>query len=239
MDTQGNDVLAGLQRMAREAEERMRDPVYAAELERREAEKQAAFDEYRARIWRMRYDAAAPVRNAKLAWDAQVTPAVQAVLDWYTQGHKRHLVLRGGVGCGKTTAACVAVKMWCEPSDVRRREEMQYCAGMWNENDVKHSVSWLRPDQVVSAVLHDYDEKSPKLRSLVVIDDVGLESRADFTTALCELLDRSGHTLVITTNLVKKTMRERYDLRLLDRLNDTARAIDLPEKSMRRQDGGF
>lgn len=239
METGMGDVLADVQRMAREAEQRMADPSYQAEQDRKAAEKRAAFEEYRARVWRMRYDAAAHVRNAKLAWDAQGTPAVMAVRDWFEQGHKRHLVLRGGVGCGKTTAACVAVKLWCEPTELVSRDGGIYSRGSWNEHDVRHDVSWLRPDQVVSAVLHDYDDKSPKLRGLVVIDDVGLESRADFVTALCELLDRSGHTLIITTNLKRQTMRERYDLRLLDRLNDCARAIDLPEKSMRKQDGGF
>lgn len=234
MENEGGSVFAWVERMAREHEELASDPGYIAQREREKRERQSAYDAWRLRSWRSAYLASAPVRNAQVAWDASATPAVLAVKDWLANP-SRHLVLRGGVGCGKTTAACVAVKHWCEPSG------HEPWSG-WQPSDSTGRtgfISWLRPDQLVSAVLHDYDEKSPKLRKYIVVDDMGLETKADFAVAMCELLDREGHTLLITTNLPKQRMRERYDVRLLDRLNDTARAVDLPEKSMRKQDGGF
>jgi len=214
------------------------DPERAAREQAWQAGRKEREAAYRADLWRRRYRRAAPVRIADAAWDARDTPAVLTVRDWLREPG-RHLVLRGGVGCGKTTAACVAVKHWVDPAGLPMGGDHDYSPGGridWHE---QHDVSWLRPDQLVSAVLHDYDEKSPKLRTHVVVDDMGVETKADFAAALCELLDRAGHTVIITTNLTKVRFRERYDLRLLDRLNDTARAIDLPEKSMRKQDGGF
>jgi hypothetical protein len=229
---------AELQTVMRDAFRATHDPGRVAEYSAREAARKEREVAYRAGLWRRRYRSAAPVRVADAAWDARDTPAVLTVRDWL-KDPSRHLVLRGGVGCGKTTAACVAVKHWVEPASLLMGNDFDYPPGVridWHE---RHDVAWLRPDQLVSAVLHDYDESSPKLRPYVVVDDMGVETKGDFAAALCELLDRSGHTVVITTNLTKARFRERYDLRLLDRLNDTARAIDLPEKSMRRQDGGF
>jgi DNA replication protein DnaC len=232
-------VPAWVEQEARAAAERAKDPAYIAEQARKAEEQLARKAAYELRVWRERYKRSAPVRIADAAWDARDTPAVLAVRDW-VQDTARHLVLRGGVGCGKSTAACVAVKHWCDPTDKLYVSDREWpTAGVWFDQHMGHDVSWLRPDQLVSAVLHDYDEKSPKLRSYVVIDDMGVETKGDFAAALCELLDRPGHTLLITTNLKKQQFRDRYDLRLLDRLNDTSRAIDLPEKSMRRQDGGF
>ena len=227
-----------LQAVLRHAEAAVLDPERVQRELSREAARKERGAAYRADLWRRRYRNAAPVRAADVAWDARDTPAVRAVRDW-VKDPVRHLVLRGGVGCGKTTAACVAVKHWVEPTSMLVAHDYDYPPGVridWHE---RHEVAWLRPDQLVSAVLHDYDEHSPKLRKYVVLDDMGLETKADFAAALCELLDRPDYVLLITTNLTKQRMRERYDMRVVDRLNNSGRAVDLPEKSMRRQDGGF
>lgn len=203
------------------------DHEYVAlrEQEQREREARQAAEEEESRVetWKRRYFEAAPVTCAARAWNAENTPGVTAVNQWLANGCKTNLILRGGVGCGKTSAACVAVKSWTEP--VRNR--------------LTRHVAWLRPDQLVSAVMHSYDENAPKLRDWIVLDDIGRESKSDFVEAFCELLDMPDMVIIGTTNLTKQQIRERYDARLVDRLNDSCIAIDLPGRSLRRQDGGF
>jgi len=229
-----------LQAVLREAEAAALDPARVAARRAHEAEQYQRREAYLERVWRGRYKLAARDVAAATAWDAHNTPAVRAVHDWLPDP-RRHLVLRGGVGCGKTTAACVAVKHWVSPAHMSIYLPYDEVPGPGISNDLhlRHEVAWLRPDQLVSAVLHDYDEKSPQLRRYIVLDDMGLETKADFAVALCELLDRPDHTLLITTNLTKQRIRDRYDTRVVSRLNNAARAVDLPGQSMRRQDGGF
>jgi DNA replication protein DnaC len=101
-------------------------------------------------------------------------------------------------------------------------------------------VAWLMHDQLVSAVLHSYDENSPRLHRRVVVDDMGRERKAEFADALCDLLDMQDRTILITSNLTTKQFKERYtDARLLDRLNDSCVAVRLTAPSMRSQTGGF
>lgn len=192
-----------------------------------------ACERQKALLWRTGYGRVAPWVAAESGWEPTDTKAVKCVADWLELRPGKHLVLRGGVGVGKSVAACVAVKAWTEP-DIRETPEGPTVVEHWQD------VAWLRPDQVVSAVLHAYDDAAPKLRPKMVIDDLGLETKPGFIEAMCELLDRSGHTLLITTNMTKAQMRERYvDQRLLDRLRHTAMAIDIVGKSMRNQSTDF
>src|SRR5690606_11973582 len=146
-------------------------------------------------------------------------PAIKAVREWYGSD-KRGLMIRGGVGSGKSVAAGVAVHDYVR--------------------SVNYAASWHRPNDFVSAVLHAYDERSPKLGSgLVVVDDIGRETKADFEEALCAFIDDVDTRFILTTNLVRDDFRARYDSRLIDRLNHCAIAVSLKERSRRRQDGGF
>jgi hypothetical protein len=88
-------------------------------------------------------------------------------------------------------------------------------------------------------VLHSYDERAPKLgRALVVVDDVGRETKGSFDEALCAFLDDASTRFVLTTNLDRAAFRARYEDRLIDRLNDCARAITAVGES-RRKRGDF
>lgn len=146
-------------------------------------------------------------------------PAVVAALDWASKP-VRGLMLRGGVGSGKSVAAAVAM-----------RELISMKSG---------SASWHTPNAFVSAVMHSYDENAPKLGlDVVVVDDVGRETKADFCEALCEFIDTHSTRFVLTTNLTRDDFKQRYDARLIDRLNHYAKAIAVKGPSRRRQDGGF
>lgn len=152
----------------------------------------------------------------------ELTPATRAVDAWLSEheGRARVLLLRGGVGVGKTVAAARAVQVTV---DAGRR-----------------SVSWHRPNDFVSAVLHAYDAEAPRLGGdLVVVDDVGRETKADFCEALCAFIDDHAASVLLTTNLKKDQFRERYDVRLIDRLREVGRAVDLKGESRRRTSEDF
>lgn len=222
-----------VEKIMRDVQARLDDPIYQAELAKQRAEEEAADAAWKLSAWKADTLRLAPVQVARFAFGGMETPAVQAVRRWLDSDTKKHLVLRGGVGSGKSTAACFAVKHWCEPTIVRMD-------GMSDMKRHSMDVVWLRPDQLVSAVMHAYDKENPKMRTNVVIDDMGRETKQDFPEALCEVIDSGAHRLLITTNLRKEQFRQRYtDLRLIDRMNDTCVAVDLPDKSMRRQDGDF
>ena len=193
--------------------------AHEAEQERRNAEWLRAAETADVPLWKERLKNAAPIVGWEAAWDPKPTDATRAVDAWFAGGCKRHLVLFGGVGCGKSTAAAYAVKAWVK---------------------TRHPVAWLMPDQLVSAVLHSYDDKAPKLHPRIVIDDMGRERKPEFTDALCDLFDMQGHTILITSNLTPVQFKDRYrDARLIDRFNHLCMAVRLTGGSMRAQNGGF
>lgn len=190
----------------------------------------------KARIWRDKVLKFAPVRCARKAFELEPWPGVEAVRTWLDEGCPYDLVLRGGRGTGKTSAAVEAVRRWVEP-EVELDE-----GGNARERPTtrKPCVSWLRPHALISAIEHSYDPSAPQLRKYVVIEDMGRETREEFVEAFCELLDREEHTILITTNLTKVQMRERYkDERIFDRLCERARPFDIPGESRRKRQGDF
>lgn len=151
---------------------------------------------------------------------AESTPAVEATLAWANSERHRVLLLRGGIGVGKTVAAGAAVSAFVERG--------------------QRGISWHRPNDFVSAVLHQYDENAPKLgRHLVVIDDVGRETKAEFCEALCAFIDDFSARILLSTNDTKERFRSRYDVRLIDRLNEIGTSIGIKGESRRGNGGGF
>lgn len=145
------------------------------------------------------------------------TPAVQAVRAWLATS-VRGLLIRGPVDAGKTVAAATALV-----DSVR--------AGA-------RSVSWHRPNDFVSGILHSYDAKAPVIgREFVVIDDIGRETKADFEEALCAFIDDRDARFVMTTNMRREDLAARYDERLLSRINDCAKAVTVKSVSMRKKNG--
>jgi hypothetical protein len=147
------------------------------------------------------------------------TRTLRIARDWFSSV-ERGVAFFGGVGAGKSAA----------------------CALMGAEfiRAGKRSVSWLEPDDFTSAVLHSYDASAPKLGSdFVILDEMGREKKPDFEYALLKFLNLHSARFMITSNLKVDAFRARYDVALIDRLNDEAQSIKVKDASLRRQDGGF
>jgi DNA replication protein DnaC len=160
-------------------------------------------------------------RVVAAAMGDEQTAATSVVQRWIDRGKPRGLMLRGGVGVGKTVAAA-------------RWLAHELCAGAGADD-----VCSYRHDAIVGPVLHLYDDRNRPMPRYAVIDDVGRETKADFVEALCAVLDEGRCTLLMTSNLTGEQMRARYDARLIDRLNESCAAVDIAGASRRRQDGGF
>jgi DNA replication protein DnaC len=156
-----------------------------------------------------------PVLDDVIAAVMSTHAAISATAWWRTVMRPvRGIILRGGVGVGKTVAAGMVVRLAVESG--------------------KRSVSWHRPNDFVSAVLHRYDDDAPELgRDLVVIDDMGRETKADFPEALCTFFDVHPARILITTNDPEGTSHARYDVRVRDRLQQQCMSIAVAGKSMR------
>lgn len=153
-------------------------------------------------------------------YQVEESALIDLVLRWERENRFRVLLLLGPVGVGKSLAAAVA---------------MHACAERG-----RRSLSWHRPNDFVSAVLHSYDPHAPKLGTdLVVIDDVGRETKADFEESVNAFLDETDTRLVMTTNLKPPEFRTRYDERLLDRLRECCLSENVKGKSRRTGGGGF
>lgn len=195
-------------------------------LRRERAAERLAADSRRAE-WVGAFERAVKVRaKAAVLRGVDDRLAIQSVNRWLTGTEKPNLMLRGNPRTGKTVGAAYAVWRWLEPVKPRGQ------------------ALFLNPDQVISAMVHDYDQHSPRLDgvTLVVVDDIGCETRPGFGEAWRRLLDYADVSLVMTTNLTKPEMRERYpDRRLLRRLLETTRAIDLPDVNVPDlpEDGDF
>jgi DNA replication protein DnaC len=194
------------------------------QVQRELAESKRRADAEHAAQWRSNLQHYAPVVGWESAWSARATEAVEYVREWMRGDYgDKHLALFGPVGNGKTVAACVWVKSLVAPG----------CKG--------NPVVWLRPDDLVSAVCHAYDPASPRLARNVVLDELGEEKREDFVHAFSKFLDRTGHRLLITSNLTRAEFKARYsrEPKLVSRLEHLAQAFFLGGESLRERTGGF
>lgn len=226
-------------------------PETLAEMSRREAEHSARRERVLAELeaskpseWRKAFLGAAPIREAEaVLGQLRDTEALRVAKDWLEGDRKRGLCISGPVGCGKTFAMAYAIRALVEPSIEMRQDEVN---GLWPTPRRGADVAWLNPDDVVSATLHAYEQDAPQLASVVAIDDLGRETKTSFPEALCRLLEgtadkkrrHSSHLLLATTNMTKAEMRQRYEPRVIDRLNHHVDLFFVRGKSLRR-DGGF
>jgi DNA replication protein DnaC len=158
------------------------------------------------------------LRAAVLDESLEETGAVATAREWLSSD-KRLLLLRGGVGVGKSVAAAVVAK------------EMIFTG---------KSVSWHRPNGFVSAVMHSYDASAPSLGDdLVVVDDLGRDTKSDFDEAMCAFIDDRDTRILLTTNLSKEAFRERYDIRLIDRMGAIGVGVTLKGESRRTRGVGI
>lgn len=128
------------------------------------------------------------------------------------------LVLLGGTGTGKTVAASWAL----------------YELG----------GSYVVPNQLYDRLRpgKDREHMAPVEGRVVVLDDLGTEQDTRFPAALFQLVnDRQRHGLltILTGNLTREQLRERYDARVIERLNHCGRVAELGGDSLRSKAGGM
>ena len=125
-------------------------------------------------------------------------PAYDEIIDWMVDTKGRGLILMGTCGLGKSTIL----------------------------NYVLPAIFYVKTSKnlkSISAKDLGVIEKSPS--PFIIIDDLGTESiKNDYGTKIDAAVDAiayaedSSKTLLITTNLASKALKERYDERTLDRL---------------------
>lgn len=166
-------------------------------------------------------------RSLKAAASPQQTHAIEAATLWMAEAPPRWaLMLRGDVGTGKTVAACWAL----------RRAALQ-----------GESVAFRKSGEVtrLSGFAAGADElRMLKTVGLLVLDDVGAESLNEWGRALLvELLDaryEANARTVLTANPPweapsdKPSLVGRLGQRIVDRLRQGGRVVELTGKSMRR-----
>jgi DNA replication protein DnaC len=144
------------------------------------------------------------------------TPALRAVREWLASSAPV-LVLSGGTGTGKTVAAAWALGSRVGAFQVLRATRLGAAFERW-QTDREDNVEPLRLSV-------------PTL----LVDDLGTEPIEDRRTvsAIDEVFDaRQSHVrTVVTTNLTREQIRARYSDRVLSRLAQNARVIDLDQKN--------
>lgn len=149
----------------------------------------------------------------------RATEPLTVARTWWTDRTRPVLLLSGGTGTGKTIAAAALVAAhyrahWCRADDLVRT-----FAGFFGDAAAR--------------------QQALKSSPLLVIEDLGVELDAErMLPALLEVLDdrlsAAQHPTVITTNLNKKQIRERYpNARLFSRLREHAQWVALTGEDMR------
>ena len=139
-------------------------------------------------------------------------PTYDLIIDWLCDNKGRGLMLMGKCGLGKSTILNYVI-----PAIFRTKT-----------NKVLRSI----PAKEIGAI-----EKNDSL--FIIIDDLGTESiKNDYGTKIDAVADAisyaedSSKTLLITTNLASKALKERYDERTLDRLRK-CKVVVIKGKSFR------
>ena len=125
-------------------------------------------------------------------------PAYDEIIDWLSDTKGRGLMLMGECGLGKSTILNYVI-----PAIFRTKT-----------NKVLRSIA-----------AKDLVAIEKNIATFIIIDDLGTESiKNDYGTKIDAVADAisyaedSSKTLLITTNLASKALKERYDERTLDRL---------------------
>ena len=209
-------------RDAREAELRGMTPEEANQAKREAESRKRRASAIMASGIRFRGDQVAVVADGK----HRTTTAVEAVRGWRTDGDgERFLLLSGGVGTGKTMAAAVAIA--------------DYGGGCC----IRAANLARRVHPTYADTLAGYDP--PSLSGfLVVLDDLGTEvdhRSGRWAEAFSEFMEQRGTfgRTIITSNLRRAEVLERYGDRIGDRLADDLLAVELGGKSLRKGGRGL
>ena len=204
------------------------DPEYAAQLRREQLEMrrtweksqadERAVEKQRARIERRRI-AQVPERLLPFLESHQSTEALECAID-FIEGPATLLVLSGGVGCGKTVAACVAMDSLPAQGFFVSAYDL-VCAGPYAPPEFKELL---------------------KVQGVLVIDELGTEPLDEKGWGLSTLLavfsaryDAMTKT-IFTTNTAHAAFLMRYGRdggRVRDRLREAGTFVELKGQSMR------
>jgi len=139
-------------------------------------------------------------------------PEYDAIIDWMVDTKGRGLMLMGECGLGKSTILNYVI-----PAIFRTKTKKS----------------------LVSTPAKELKEVVKSNASFIIIDDLGTESiKNDYGTKIDAVADAisyaedSSKTLLITTNLASKALKERYDERTLDRLRK-CKVVVIKGKSFR------
>ncbi|SUE34832.1 ATP-binding protein [Rikenella microfusus] len=157
-------------------------------------------------------------QNREFQW----LPEYDKIAAWLTNNEGKGLLLSGAPGRGKTLITqCVIpfiIKSWAQYTN-RPWGIISFHAGDFEQEDV-------------------YRLNNPKL--LYGFDDLGVEQLVDNRNRPLRLFDQiveraveHGLLLVVTTNLSKSQLAERYSSATLDRLYSVTRLIACPGESLR------
>lgn len=148
--------------------------------------------------------------------EPQWLPEYEQVVDWLRCNHGRGLILSGDCGLGKTLITAHLIPVFLHRA-------FKKIATVSNARGLKALFKSGRHNQPIQ-----------------VLDDVGEEAQEkDYGTAheyfseLVDHADKRGALLVISTNLTKEELAERYGARTIDRLRHNCHFVALKGKSMR------
>jgi hypothetical protein len=231
--------------MARIKESAVPDPTPEERAEREAAERRerAADEEWRRRLQLTERGVPVKDHDRIVSGVMDATPAMVAARAFLSDARVRILVLIGGKGCGKTTAAGWVIAQPCpdrymdpsvKPSDNRQTFWPPALAPRFVD------VAFLARQSRYS------DEQMRPLErcSMLAIDDLGMEfndEKGSFKALLDGLMNARYATnlrTVITTNLHWKDFPGRYGERLVDRILEVGKLVGLTDKSLRGRPGG-
>ena len=163
----------------------------------------------------------------------RATPATKAVDDWWADDLPS-LLLLGGVGTGKTVAACAALaKNW-----------RTWSTFMLEPGDMPPQYAWrsgvfVDMADLAGRGLFDSDGKLTLHRAreaaLAILDDTGRE-RGDGAQALEDVFMArfaAGRKTIITANLSIENVKERLGARVIDRIQGNGRIVSTGAESLR------
>lgn len=202
--------------------------VTPEELHRRNSESAARRERERCRSsWFGRHRDAVREGVLEDIWAGRLAnPKPLRIVDAWLETDAPCLVLLGGTGIGKTTAAIHGSLRFPDTSRFVRA------------SDLGAAIRPTPDERKLGA-----RELSPRHVEYLILDDLGSEQITHrFTEALFTAIDSRQspqRRTVITSNLSRADFRARYDARIISRLNDIARAIDVPGEDMRQRRAGL
>jgi DNA replication protein DnaC len=191
----------------------------------READERRAYEMPRHRL----AERGVPVKDIEriVTGDLTETTAMKHARAFVADKDARALVLSGGRGCGKTTAASWIVG--------QRWHDEDHDTFGFRIKPIFIDVSRLSRLSRYKAEDMDPLERSP----LLAIDDLGMEyadEKGNFLSTLDGIFNAryaAGLRTVITTNLTHEAFSKRYGERVIDRIRETGRFFEMADKSLR------